>query len=360
MAPSVTISASRQDLVLIRDGPYAGADTVMARRFGLVVQGLAGPVVVGLALVYPPTVAFGREGWIALAALVAVALGGLVAIARASGERIFAAHLGAMWSLAIALTGIQWLAGGWGGAPYHELYLALLVCVAQMHPPRRAALYFISVVALTLAPIAYGGLDGRVGELVVTTGLWALVVLFNTMLMARLREQRTLLLAGQDEAQDEARLDALTGLANRRAFEETIEAALAHARANGATLALAVGDVDRFKHVNDRHGHLAGDRCLMGVAAVLRSASRSGDRAFRWGGDEFAVLLEGAGPAEVAAACARLEAEVRATVRTPDGAPVLITFGWTLDTGAAVPEALVAAADGALLARKREQRSAAA
>jgi diguanylate cyclase (GGDEF)-like protein len=353
-----TVSESRQALSLVREGPYAGADAGLSRKFGVLVQALAGPVVLGLTLVYPPTTAIGGAGWLVVAALFVVSVAGLIWIARAPDGSVFTAHLVSIYVLAVALTLIQWLAGGWG-APYHELYLALLVTAAQIHTPRRAGLFYLAVVVLTLTPVAYGETHGRLGDVAVAVGLWALVVLFNTLVMVKLRAQRALLLLGQDVAQDEARHDPLTGLANRRAFEETIVLALARAGATARPITLAVGDVDRFKTINDRYGHLAGDDCLRDIARALAGASRAGDRVFRWGGDEFAVVIEGASPEEAASTCARLEDEVRAAVRTPAGMPVSITFGWTRALEAGDPAALVADADAALLERKRRRPAAA-
>lgn len=96
-----------------------------------------------------------------------------------------------------------------------------------------------------------------------------------------------------------AYFDPLTGLANRRRFQEQIEAALERSRRMGSEVALMLVDVDNFKQVNDRFGHEAGDRLLVGIADRLRaclrqtdSIAREGGEAARLGGDEFIVLLE--------------------------------------------------------------------
>lgn len=88
------------------------------------------------------------------------------------------------------------------------------------------------------------------------------------------------------------RTDTLTGLHNRRMFEETIVAALARARRNGQQLALAYLDIDRFKHVNDTYGHGTGDQVLVEFALRLKHAVRATDTVARLAGDEFVVIFE--------------------------------------------------------------------
>jgi len=88
-----------------------------------------------------------------------------------------------------------------------------------------------------------------------------------------------------------ARTDPLTGLPNRRAFDEDYEVLWKSAERYGYPLAVLILDLSGFKEVNDRFGHAAGDRALRDVAQVLSTLVRNGDRVYRWGGDEFAVLL---------------------------------------------------------------------
>ncbi|MFC4638352.1 sensor domain-containing diguanylate cyclase [Deinococcus hohokamensis] len=91
--------------------------------------------------------------------------------------------------------------------------------------------------------------------------------------------------------QHAARTDVLTGLPNRRAFTEALDAEVANARRYGTALSLLLADVTRFKTINDSLGHAAGDQALVQVAEALRACLRAGDHVFRWGGDEFALLL---------------------------------------------------------------------
>ena len=177
--------------------------------------------------------------------------------------------------------------------------------------------------------------------------LWSGLAGFCLVLMTRVRAQRV-------ASERLAHVDSLTLLSNRRAFEAQALAAL------GEPLALAVGDLDAFKDINDGFGHLAGDACLSEVAAALAAQARAGDSVFRWGGDEFAVLLRGAGAQEAAVACAACRSRWPRRVRRPDGGRVTITFGWALHEPGTDLEALVAAADADLLARKVTRRAVAA
>jgi len=110
--------------------------------------------------------------------------------------------------------------------------------------------------------------------------------------------------------------DALTGLFNRRYFVETLSRELSRALREGTALSVALIDVDRFKQVNDTHGHDAGDRVLRELATLLLERSRACDVAARYGGEEFALLLPGAARADahrivdrVREAVSRLELE---------------------------------------------------
>jgi diguanylate cyclase (GGDEF)-like protein len=108
-----------------------------------------------------------------------------------------------------------------------------------------------------------------------------------------------------------AHLDPLTGLPNRRAFDRALAAELARAARTGEGLGILLIDVDRFKAINDRHGHGAGDRVLVEVAARLDGAVRGYDTVARWGGDEFAVIAPDVADAGALAAIAE---QVRAAV----------------------------------------------
>lgn len=115
--------------------------------------------------------------------------------------------------------------------------------------------------------------------------------------------------AGSQLHRHGGRYDALTGLPNRRAFGERLDAELARARRHGGQLGLCLLDLDRFKEVNDTYGHAAGDAVLRAVGMHL-AGLREEDSAYRLGGDEFAVILVGTSADGAAAAVGRVEAAI--------------------------------------------------
>ena len=160
----------------------------------------------------------------------------------------------------------------------------------------------------------------------------------------------------RETLRDQALRDALTGLPNRRFFDEMLPRELARCVRSGQALTVAVVDVDRFKHFNDTYGHDLGDRVLRSVATALTRGIRSGDLACRYGGDEFLCLLAGATAAEAQSRFAQLQAQGRVGEDLGLGAlPERVTF--TIGLASAPesgtdPAALVRAADAALYAAK--------
>lgn len=161
-----------------------------------------------------------------------------------------------------------------------------------------------------------------------------------------------------------ARTDALTGLGHHGAMREALRVALLAARRAEASLGLAMIDLDDFKEVNDVHGHLAGDALLAGVASTLRAEVRAGETPFRYGGEEFAVVLPSVrSPDELAALGERIRAAVeRRRFSLRDGK----VLGITCSVGLAAlrpagrdgeADALIDQADRALLRAKAEGKN---
>ncbi len=128
-----------------------------------------------------------------------------------------------------------------------------------------------------------------------------------------------------------AATDALTGLYNRRLFDEYFDKELNRAKRYGQQLSVVILDLHKLKEVNDRHGHLQGDQVLQLAAATLRKTLRASDFAFRIGGDEFSLLLPQTEPEQAMTLCRRVRAQYENDVR-----PLKLTVGVTLDFGIAV------------------------
>jgi diguanylate cyclase (GGDEF)-like protein len=169
---------------------------------------------------------------------------------------------------------------------------------------------------------------------------------------AELARYQAQLEAANDRLRDLAVTDALTGLRNRRAFEERLTFEFAMARRKGRDLAVVLLDADNFKTVNDRLGHSAGDSVLQQVAKVLQDTVRLTDLAVRFGGEEFAVILPENDEHSGLLWCARMQ---RALANTAwEHVPVTMSMGGAGLTAACVDGShLVAMADQALYRAKR-------
>jgi diguanylate cyclase (GGDEF)-like protein len=157
---------------------------------------------------------------------------------------------------------------------------------------------FGALVAVNFGGLLFVSLAGWQGLLVAVAALAGASVLAARFSLRRvggaigvLRSDLEGVTAALDRAHLDARLDPLTGLPNQRAFQEELARQVAHAHGAGQLLALAILDIDDLERVNDTGGHDAGDRLLASVGRLVRAASRTADRTFRVGGDEFALLL---------------------------------------------------------------------
>ena len=143
--------------------------------------------------------------------------------------------------------------------------------------------------------------------------------------------------------------DPLTGLLNRRAFEERLRDEVARARRYGTPLALLLIDVDGFKAINDRRGHHAGDEALQSIGRSLRAGSRTTDVTGRWGGDEFVCLAPEARRAEALDLAERFRIAVGAA-----GSGLTVSIGVaTADHGTPPAQSLEEVADAAMYEAKR-------
>src|SRR4051812_19071890 len=333
--------------------PYAGGDLATARRLAAVLWRMSVALVIVLMPLAPPDVALGAAGW----AIMAVSLGCALLAARrladtsadVSWDELLAMSYIAVVQIAVA----QWLAGRAGASAYGELYLLVCVYAGSVHPPRRVIGVVGAVAVASTLPLAYENLGGgQVGLSATRLLLWTGLAFVATGLMRAVRAQRLGLKSAGERAEQLARVDELTELPNRRAFEEALPVEISRARRFDAPLCLVMADLDGFKAINDEHGHLAGDECLRDVAEALRAELRQHDACFRWGGDEFALLMPETTRPEADAACERLTAAVALRCRAPGGVPVMLACAAAQVTDGMTGDDLTRSADAALLARK--------
>jgi diguanylate cyclase (GGDEF)-like protein len=202
------------------------------------------------------------------------------------------------------------------------------------------AVYLVMVVAFVLSPFSKA-IDARTAGDLLTITIDSILVSFaghlvlqrqrRSMFLQRMQLRDLNQLAAQqgrelrklaDDLRIAARVDPLTGVANRRRLDEDLEG-VAHRAANVGQGAALMIDIDRFKDYNDIHGHLAGDAILRQVAAALTAQTRPTDRIYRYGGEEFLVLLPGTSVAEAAVVAERQRAAVASLAIRSDrpGAP---------------------------------------
>lgn len=175
--------------------------------------------------------------------------------------------------------------------------------------------------------------------------------------------QRNLVRTNRELARREALIrelsltDALTGVGNRRSFDEKLLAESERARRYGLSLSLFILDIDHFKQVNDTWGHGAGDEVLGELGELLRSFLRQSDSAARLGGEEFVVLMPGASLADATGAAERLCREMANRVRAKPPTSITASFGVATLESSESGAALLARADAALYLAKTGGRN---
>ncbi|MGB7685666.1 MAG: diguanylate cyclase [Solirubrobacterales bacterium] len=156
------------------------------------------------------------------------------------------------------------------------------------------------------------------------------------------------------ELEREAGQDSLTGLSNRRSFDEGLRREVARSRRQGTSGAMLMIDLDHFKRVNDTSGHPAGDRLLKEVAALLRRRVRETDVLARIGGDEFAIVLPNTGVEEALLVAEAIATTIRESARFDGGQPVTASIGIAMfgEDPTLSPESIASEADTAMYAAK--------
>lgn len=160
----------------------------------------------------------------------------------------------------------------------------------------------------------------------------------------------------QKKLSEQASEDSLTGLLNRRAGELALLAAQKAAVTNGQAFGVLMADIDHFKQINDRFGHASGDRVLKSIARAMQQQIRDSDRAIRWGGEEFLIVLANAADTTALSTAERIRAAVEAS-SDPEVGSVTLSLGCAQSRPDESVEALVRRVDMALYRAKNEGRN---
>ncbi len=221
-------------------------------------------------------------------------------------------------------------------------------------PKRRAVVLSCGLLFASAALLGTGG-DGPAARLarldVAEVYLANLACIGFVFLLSSLRERYAETHDAAVALRRFAETDYLTGLANRRHLSHELEQAIAHAERVGEPLCVILFDIDRFKRINDRFGHEAGDRVLQRVSKIAEASLRGRDLLGRWGGEEFLIVLPGmeTEPAVGVAERIRRVLDAQATVGTPRATA---SFGVSRLREGDDPDSLVRRADEALLDAK--------
>ena len=228
--------------------------------------------------------------------------------------------------------------GGPGGAAFVWLATLVALYAAIVFASRTAVAFELSfaIFALVVATLAGGAASTLPGAVA------ALIAIAAVVLMQR------------ERLETYSQRDPLTGVGNYRVLRERLRYEIVRHERHRRSFAILLLDLDLFKLVNDRYGHLEGDRLLRGVARALTKAVRDQDTVSRQGGDEFSVLLPETGDRGAAIVAAKVNASLAEIAI--GGVPMRASIGWAIfPQEARSPEALLAAADERQRAAKQSR-----
>jgi diguanylate cyclase (GGDEF)-like protein len=292
------------------------------------------------------------NGWILhLCALVCVVSGSMFAVVKTT--RLVALGRVVVWTGAWAITTLT--ATGHPVTWFGIFYLWPLLAAAYVYSRIGFAAFTATVLAVYGGALAFNA--HHFGDPFPTLNYLMFVLGIATVMVAvrGLREGLDVLL---DQLQLLSSTDALTGLANRRTFEQQFVLCSEHATKTGDALTVLLFDLDHFKAINDAYGHPAGDEALRRFAELLAKFSRNGDTAARVGGEEFALIMRGANAAVASNFATDFAAVLRADgASDPSRPPLTVSIGVAeLSTQTSSSGTLLIEADRALYEAKRTGR----
>ncbi len=266
-------------------------------------------------------------------------------------RRLPAAFFAIAAAAAIGLVTVAAIASEKGAAAvFAPAYAVIVVLCLLFMPPRLGFAEGVLAVAAYGAVLIVGDTP-YAGHLLVSSTVM-LCLLGVLIWVMRTRTER---IAG--ELSTDAYADSLTTIPNRRAFDARFELELLRAKRDDTPVSLVICDLDHFKRINDERGHKAGDAVLRRAATAIAEVTRAADLAARIGGEEFGLILPGAGENEAAIAAERVRRRVAAEFAEGDF-EITISCGIACASGAdAVAHSLFSAADGALYEAKRGGRN---
>ena len=328
---------------------FRGAQQDLVARGAGLLSVVGGVTALALMPFFPPTVAIGTVGLLLVlpGSVVSIVLGTLnfTLKVRPSPRAVYASSLNGIVQIALLL----WLAGG-GDAPYIQMLLLPVLGASAAQSVRRCVPVVIAAALAALSPLLYSTID--VPATITEFALLSVVSLMLAGVITSTRTHRALLKDASEYANELAHVDTLTGLPNRRAFDETLAHGIEASRLRGAPMSLLLCDVNAFKHVNDTLGHQAGDRVLQAIATALSGAMRGPDAAFRWAGDEFAVILSDTDVTGATRMAERVREAVRLHCMHATGCVITIGTGVAELREGIAAEQLLAEADAALFENK--------
>lgn len=232
-----------------------------------------------------------------------------------------------------------------GAVGVYWLYTALLANYLMVRPIEAAAMTAVSLLVLIL----FGNAFASSAQLVAFVISVILVSLFAFIFAYRAESHR-------QQWETLASMDPLTGTGNRRAMENELTIAIKTHQRDGTRFGLALLDLDHFKHINDDFGHEAGDRVLIELATLVRENTRQIDRLFRFGGEEFVLLVPGADSDTLRRVADKLCAVVAGRLRCRER-PITVSIGASLLNPSDDANSWLARADAALYVAKNAGRN---